>query len=196
VSLFLAFVRTLVAKNAEIRKLQCIAPEMDLKIEDVVMHRTGDEVSPWKNGEFLVQVSTKLLNTPSTTVKYSAQLVFRGEVIQLKHIEDLDAWEIIERKYFQGLQMYNNSPLPTLPLRSSFVTSLAAITNLLVRSVRNEGWLHFQVEGIGEADIAKRTLRLYATASTGACYADEELAKHHVVNSQLVAMRRIPPALL
>jgi hypothetical protein len=44
---------------------------------------------------------------------------------------------------------------------------------------------------MGETDIAKRTLRLYAKVKGGACYADEELAKHHVVRSDLVAMRRI-----
>ena len=192
VSLFLALIQTLVSQNGELRKLKRIVPEIDLKIEDVVMHRTGDQGSRWKNGEFLVQVSAKLLNLPSTIVEYSAQLVFRGEVVKLTPIKDLDGWEIIERKYYQQQQLYPNSPIPPQgPTRSSFVTNPAAITELLVRSVRNEGWLHFQIEGMGETDIAKRTLRLYVTANGGACYADEELAKHHVVRSDLVAMRRI-----
>lgn len=190
-SLFWALIQTVVTRSGEIRKLKRIAPEIDLKIQDVVMQRSGNEESRWQNGEFLVQVSAELLNIRSITVEYSAQLVFRGEVIQLRPIDDVNGWELIERRYFQNRQMYSNSPLPALPLRSSFVTNPTLMANLLVRSVRNEGWLHFRIEGMGENDIAKRTLRLYATASTGACYTDEELDKHHVVRSNLVAMRKL-----
>jgi hypothetical protein len=128
------------------------------------------------------------LNLTAAEVEYSAQLVFRGEVIELAAIKDIHEWEIVERKYYQ--QLYPNTPSMLRP-RQNFVTNPAAITENLSRSIRNEGWLHFQIEGMGETDIAKRTLRLYATAKRGACYADEELAKHHVVRSDLVAMRRI-----
>jgi len=100
-------------------------------------------------------------------------------------IKDIDRWEIIERKYYQ--QLYPNTPSMSRP-RKDFVTNPAAITENLTRSIRNEGWLHFQIEGMKEADIAKRTLRLYAAAKCGGCYKDEELATHHVVKSDLVAM--------
>jgi len=159
-------------------------PEIKLAIEDVVMHRTGDNEWRWKNGEFLVQVSAELLNLPSSTVEYSAQLVFRGEVIELSTIRDVDKWEIVERKYYQ--QPYPSMSRP----REYFVTNPAAITDNLFRSIRNEGWLHFQIEGMGETEIAKRNLRLYAQSKNGGCYCDEELAKHHVVRSDLVAMRK------
>jgi len=170
--------------------LESVPAVIKLTIENVVMHRTGDQELKWKNGEFLVQASGELLNLRSATVEYSAQLVFRGEVIELAAIKDIREWEIIERKYSQ--QLYPNTPSMSRP-RQSFVTNPAAITENLSRSIRNEGWLHFQIEGMGETDIAKRTLRLYATAKGGACYADEELAKHHVVRSDLVAMRKIYP---
>lgn len=171
----------------EREKLCKIPPEIVLVIQDVVMHRTGDQELKWKNGEFFVQASAELLNLPSATVEYSAQLVYRGEVIELAAIKDIREWKIIERKYYQ--QLYPSMSRP----RQNFVTNPAAITENLSRSIRNEGWLHFQIEGMSETDIAKRTLRLYATAKGGACSADEELAKHHVVQSDLVAMRKIYP---
>lgn len=181
----------LVAKCAEleerIRALETLPPEIELSIKDVVMHRTGDGEWRWKNGEFLVQVSAELLKLPASTVEYSAQLVFRGEIIQLTAIKDIGEWEIIERKYYQ--QLYPNTPSMSRP-RKDFVTNPAVITESLTRTIRNEGWLHFQVEGMAESDIAKRTLRLYATSKSGGCHADEELAKHHVVRSDLVAMRK------
>jgi hypothetical protein len=190
VSLFLAFIQTIVTQSREIKELKANPPEIDLTIHDVVMHRTGDKEWAWKNGEFLVQVSAELLNLPSATVEYSAQLVFRGEVIELAAIRDIHKWEIIERKYYK--QPYPNT-LSMLRPRQNFVTNPAAITENLGRSVRNEGWLHFQIEGMGETDIAKRTLRLYATAKSGGSHADRELAQDHVVRSDLVAMRKIMP---
>jgi hypothetical protein len=186
VSLVLAVAQTVIAQGRELKRLKLIAPEIELTIEDVVMHRTGDQELRWKNGELLIQVSARLLNIPSATVEYSAQLVFRGGIIDLALIEDVEKWELMERKYYQSLQMYPNSPW-----RSSFVTNPVAIAHLLVRSVRNEGWLHFQIENMSDTDIAKRTLRLYARANGGAHYVDEELAKHHVVGSEVVAMRKI-----
>jgi hypothetical protein len=190
VSLFLALVQTIVAQNGEIRRLKRIAPEIDLKIQDVVMQRTGDREWIWKNGDFLVQASAELLNLPFTTVEYSAQLVFRGEVIELVAIKDIHEWEIVERKYYQ--QPYPNTPSMLLP-KQNFVTNPAALTENLSRSIRNEGWLHFQIGGMGETDIAKRTLRLYATAKSGGSHTDRELAQDHVVRSDLLAMRRFIP---
>lgn len=178
---------TMISLRKEIIDLKSVPPDVELKIEDVVMLRTGDGEAPWANGEFFVQVSVKLLNIPSTNVQYSAQLVFRGEAIELASIQDIDAWEIIERRYFQ--QPYPNTPSMTLP-KQKFLTNPVAVTETLRRSIRNEGWLHFSIEDMREADIAKRTLRLYATASTNACYADEDLTKHHPVRSKLVAMRK------
>ncbi len=183
--------KTIEIKDREIETLKVLPPEIALTINDVVLHRTGDAEWKWKNGEFLVQVSAELLNLPAAAVEYSGQLVFRGEVIDLTTISDVDKWEIIERAYYQ--QLYPNTPSMSRP-RRSFVMSPAAITENLSRSIRNEGWLHFQIEGMGETDIAKRTLRLYATSkSGGGCHADEELAKHHVVRSDLVAMRKYIP---
>lgn len=182
--------RTIESKDEEIEELRAVPPEIKLTIENVVMHRTGDQELRWKNGEFLVQASAELLNLPSATVEYSAQLVFRGEVIELATIRDIDRWEIIERKYFQ--QMYPNTPSMCRP-RQDFVTNPAAITDNLTRSIRNEGWLHFQIEGMGESDIAKRTLRVYARSVNGSTYRDQELAQHHVVRSDLVAMRKYFP---
>lgn len=170
-----------------VRHLESVPPNILLTIQDVVLHRTGDAEWRWKNGEFLVQVSAELLNLPSATVEYSAQLVFRGEVVALPAIKDVDRWEIIERAYYQ--QLYPNTPSMLRP-RQGFVTHPAAITENLTRSIRNEGWLHFQIEGMGETDIAKRTLRLYATSTGGGSHADEELSKHYVVRSDLVAMRK------
>ncbi len=160
--------------RSKVDELGAVPVQIALAIHDVVMHRTGDQESRWKNGEFLVQVSAELLNLAAAQVEYSAQLVFRGEALPLTGIRDVEKWEIIERRYYQTLHMYPNSPLPSRPLRSSFVTNPSAIAEHLTRSVRNEGWLHFQIEGMGETDIAKRTLRLYATAKGGSCYADEE----------------------
>lgn len=188
ISLLLALLQTIYRLSKELKALKAAPPEIKLAIEDVVMHRTGDRESRWKNGEFLVQVSAELVNLPTTAVEYSAHLVFRGDVIKLTAIKDIDEWEIIERKYYQQINQSMSRP------RESFVTNPAAITEDLTRSVRNEGWLHFQISGMSESEIAKRTLRLYATAESGGCYADEELAKHHVVRSDLVAMRKYVPA--
>jgi hypothetical protein len=189
-SLLCALLQTIYRLYKEVKRLNALPPEIKLAIEDVVMHRTGDEEWRWKNGEFLVQVSAELLNLPSATVEYSAQLVFRGEVIHLTAIKDIDRWEIIERKYYQ--QLYPNTPSMSRP-RRDFVTNPVAITENLTRSIRSEGWLHFQIEGMGETDITKRVLRLYATSHSGGCHADEELAKHHVVSSDLVAMTKSFP---
>jgi hypothetical protein len=172
----------------ESKRLGEIPPEITLTIHDVVMHRTGDQEWRWKNGEFLVQVSAELLNITTAEVEYSAQLVFRGDALPLTALGDVDEWEIIERRYYQ--QPYPNTPSMSRS-RSSFVTNPSAITKHLTRSIRNEGWLHFQIEGMGETDIAKRTLRLYATAKSGGSYTDRELAQDHIVRSDLVAMRKL-----
>jgi hypothetical protein len=176
--------------QGKIAELEAIPAQIVLAIHDVVMHRTGDQEWRWKNGEFLVQVSAELLNFPTSTVEYSAQLVFRGEVIPLTAIKDIGQWEIIERRYYE--QLYPNTPSMSRP-RKDFATNPTAITEKLTRSLRNEGWLHFQIAGMGETEIAKRTLRLYATCKNGGCHADTELAEHHVVRSDLVAMRKLIP---
>lgn len=185
-SLLCALLQTIYRLDKQIKRLNALPPEIKIAVEDVVMHRTGDKDWRWKNGEFLVQVTAELLNLPETMVEYSAQLVFRGEVVQLTAINDIDRWEIIEREYYQ--QLYPNTPGMSRP-RKDFVTNPAAITENLTRSIRNEGWLHFQIEGMGESDIAKRTLRVYAISKSGGCHADKKLAEHHVVRSDLVAMR-------
>jgi hypothetical protein len=189
-SLLFALCQTIYIQHRELIRLKSIPPEIALSIHEVVLHRTGDEEWRWKNGEFLVQVSAELLNLPSATVEYSAQLVFRGDVIELATIRDIDRWEIIERKYYQ--QLYPNTPSMSRP-RKDFTTNPAAIAENLTRSIRNEGWLHFQIEGMGESDIAKRTLRLYARSMNGSTHRDEGLAQHHVVRSDLVAMRKYFP---
>jgi len=91
-----------------LEQLKSAPPQIELVIHDVVMHRTGDREQRWKNGEFLVQVSAELLNLPSARVEYSAELVYRGEVIELAAVKDVNEWEIIERKYFQ--QSFPNTP--------------------------------------------------------------------------------------
>ena len=181
VSLFFALIQTIVTQNGEIRKLKRIAPEIDLKIQDVVMNGMA----------CLVQVSAQLLNMPSASVEYSAQLVFRGEVIELATIKDVHEWEIVEHKYYQ--QPYPNTPSMFLP-KQNFAINPVAITENLSRSVRNEGWLHFQIDGMGETEIAKRTLRLYAISEDGHSQpVDEDMARHHRVASKLIAKKKYLP---
>ena len=184
-SLLLALLQTIYRQHNEIGRLTALPPEITLTIHDVVMHRTGDEEWKWRFGHFLVQVSTELLNMPSVKVDYAAQLVFRGEVVELSPIKDVEQWEIIERKYYDHL---GSRP------RQSFVTNPNPIAETLVRSIKHEGWLHFQIDGMTESEIAKRTLRLYVTSKNGGPHVDEELAKHHVVRSDLVAMMKLRPA--
>ena len=75
-SLLCALLLTILRLHKEVERLNALPPEIEIAIEDVVMHRTGDEEWRWKNGEFLVQVSAELFNLPSVTVEYSAQLVW------------------------------------------------------------------------------------------------------------------------
>ena len=98
--------KNLSVSQGKIAELEAIPAQIALAIHDVVMHRTGDQEWKWKNGEFLVQVSAELLNVAAAEVEYSAQLVFRGEALPLTAIKDLEKWEIIERRYYQTLQMY------------------------------------------------------------------------------------------
>jgi hypothetical protein len=148
------------------------------------LYRTGDEEWKWRFGDFLVQASAELQNMPDAKVEFAAQLVFRGETVQLKLIKDVERWEVIERNYYKHL---GSRP------RQLFVTNPSPIAENLVRSIKHEGWLHFQIDGMTETEIARRTLRLYATSATGGPHVDEELAKHHVVRSELVAMRKYIP---
>lgn len=182
-SLLCALLQTIYRQHQELKGFHATPPEIRLTIENVVMHRTGDAEWRWRNGEFLIQISSELLNLPTATVGYSAQLVYRGEAIELTAIKDLQTWEIIERRYYKNFGA---------GIRQSFVTNPVPITESLIRSRRNEGWLHFQIVGMGETEIAKRTLRLYATSKSGGCHVDEDLAQHHVVASELVAMRKHP----
>lgn len=156
--------------------------DASLIIHDVVMHRTGDCESPYRYGEFLVQVSAQ---APSQiVVEYSAQLVFRGTTRELELVDDVGDWEIVEREYYKQLERN------ILPDRRKFITNPSALTKELTTK-RSEGWLHFRVDGMGETDIARRTLRLYANTTYGSIHADRELAQDHVVRSNLVAMRKL-----
>jgi len=180
-SLLIALLQTIYRQHKELESLKSLPPEIKLVIHDVVMHRTGDEEWRWRFGHFLVQVSAELQNMAEATVEYSAHLDFRGEVIPLQPIKDVEHWEVIERKYYDHL---GNRP------RQLFTTNPSPIAEKLIRSTKHEGWLHFQIDGMTETEIAKRTLRLYATAKTGGPHIDEELAPHHVVRSDLVAMMK------
>jgi len=184
VSLLLALCQTIYGQHKELARLKSLPPEISLSIQDVVLHRTGDEEWRWKNGEFLVQASTTLLKTASTKVTYSAQLVFRGEVVDLIPFHDLSEWEIIERRYYKHLGE---------GIRARFATNPRELTGDLELQQKNEGWLHFRIEGMVESEIAKRTLRLYAVAKNGMVFCDEDLAMHHTVRSDLVAMRKYLP---
>lgn len=181
ISLIVALLQTIYRQHKELERLKALPPDIKLIVHDVVMHRTGDEEWKWRFGHFLVQVSAELQNMPDAKIEYAGHLVFRGETIQLQPIKDVQRWEIIERKYYEHL---GSRP------RQFFVTNPSPIAESLTRSVKHEGWLHFQVDGMPEAEIAKRTLRLYATSSNGGPHVDEELAKHHVVRSELVAMMK------
>jgi hypothetical protein len=181
ISLVFALLQTIYRLHVELESLKALPPDIKLIVHDVVMHRTGDEEWKWRFGHFLVQVSAELQNMPEATIEYAAQLIYRGEVIQLQPIKDVEQWEIIERKYYEHLGSRS---------RESFITTPSPIAENLTRSVKQEGWLHFQIDGMPESEIAKRTLRLYATSSNGAVHVDEELAKHHVVRSELVAMKK------
>ncbi len=179
--------KELEAVKSEIQDLKSLPPGIDLAIEEVVMHRTGEEGRRWENGELLIQVTAELINLSSSVVEYSAQLAFRGEVVQLTQISDVEEWEITERKFFH--QPYPNTPEGLRP-KSEFTTSPIPITKTLIRTIKNEGWLHFRARGMGDSDITKRTLRLYASNENGACYVDEPLTKHNIVGSNLVARKK------
>lgn len=183
-SLLLALMQTIYQQRKELMRLKSLPPDIKLTIHDVVMHRTGDEEWKWRFGHFLVQVSAELQNMPEIKIEYAAHLVFRGETVQLELIKDVERWEIIERKYYVHL---GSRP------RQLFVTNPSPIAENLVRSIKHEGWLHFQIDGMIETEIAKRTLRLYATSTNGGPHVDEELARHHVVRSELVAMKKYTP---
>lgn len=158
-------------------------PEISLVIHDVVMHRTGDGNSRFRYGELLVQASAQTKEPTPVTVSYSAQLVFRGTVVELERLDDLHQWEIIERKYYDHLG--------SRPRREFVMDPPSLSTNLA--TIKSEGWLHFRVDGMPETQIAKRTLRLYANTPRGSTHADRELAQDHVVRSDLVAMRKYAP---
>jgi hypothetical protein len=166
--------------QARVNELEAMPPEISLEIQDVVMHRTGDGDARFRYGEFLIQASAQSLKTAPVAVSYSAQLVFRGTVIELERLDDLERWEIIERRYYQNLGSR---------ARQDFVTDPEPL-NTILTTTKSEGWLHFRVDGMREMAIAKHLIRLYANAQSGSRFTDRELAQDHVVKSELVAMRK------
>jgi hypothetical protein len=158
--------------------------ELALEIGNVINHRTGTEGNPYRYGDLFVQASVQLLHPSVIDVTYSAQIVFRGGVLDLEQLNDVGSWEVMERDYFKH---------PGLRPRSTYVTNITPLDSSLSNLRKSEGWLHFRIEGLTEHQIDERTLRLYAAIDGRSWHVDEELAGHTVVRSALVVMRKLVP---
>ncbi len=180
-SLIAAFLQTIYQQHQEIKILKARPPEINLEIHNVVLHRTNKGELKYINAEFLVQASSTLISHQSLKVEYSAQLVFRGEVADLIPLRDLKDWEVVDRQYYQHLGS---------GISSDFKTNPVPLTQDLEIQRKNEGWLHFRVEGMADSQIAKRVLRLYAISEYGKAHCDENLAKRQVSASSLVVRKK------
>jgi hypothetical protein len=170
--------QTIFQQYRKIRKLEATPPEIDLKVEDVILSRSSEGESRWQNGEFFLRCSALLNNRKEEKVKYAAQLVFRGEEMNLNLLEDLDSWMIRDRDIDRH---YSRDTLAVTP---------KPLANSLEIQHKHEGWLHFQVKNFSEHQVQQTTLRLYVIGEHGKAHCDVSLKNHLPYHSDLVPQRR------
>jgi len=166
VSLVFAFVQTIVSQQKEISRLKSVPPEVELKVEDLVRHRSPSSSERWRYADIFVQVSALLRVPASIEVEYTLDLIKRGSTLRAEFVNDLREWQVIERAYFQHLgsapQRYFYRAMPPLDANLSVTRKC-------------DGWLHFRFDGLSDTEITGSRMRLNAVTRYGLVSIEQEL---------------------
>ncbi|MFZ0319388.1 MAG: hypothetical protein WAL56_09705 [Candidatus Sulfotelmatobacter sp.] len=100
----------------------------------------------------LLLADIELVEPESAEVSYSLDLVKQGITYTAEWAQDVEEWQVFDKGENRGKAF----PLPVH----------------IVRGKKVDGWLHFRVDGIGEAELRECRVRLWANTQRGPAYCE------------------------
>ncbi len=162
----------------EYEKVRRTPPEIELKIEDLVRHRTAGELDRWQYADIFIQASVYLRIPSSVQVEYALDLIIKGNTLRAELINDIHEWQVIEKSYFQHLRS----------ARNYFYKAMPPLETSLSNTKKNDGWLHFRIGILSDVEVTESRMRLNAASSNGLTYIERDLVG--TLAGPLVVLRR------
>ena len=135
------------------RALDEILPEVIIKIQEL-FHRRAESHLYW-NADIFVLASAHLKKRESLVVQYRLEAIWKGRTTECSRVDDVDLWcrQVVD---------VEELGIPGSPTTTTRYL-MDALTSALKREDKRDGWLHFELKNVPEANMNELTLRLGAS---------------------------------